>query len=115
MSPERMFILRRVDLADWHMWWKQKGATGVRRILMETWDPIGVADAPEAADEYDSYLGPLGAQLREGATATAIENYLRHVRKTLMGLDSPSLRPRDQATAQRLVDWYAAEMRPPGA
>jgi hypothetical protein len=55
---------------------------------MEAWDPIGVADTPEAADEYDSYLGPIGAQLREGATVTEIESYLRHVRETLMGLES---------------------------
>jgi hypothetical protein len=26
----------------------------VRDILRTAWDPIGVADVPEAADEYDS-------------------------------------------------------------
>jgi len=26
----------------------------IHRILMQTWDPIGVADVPEAQDEYDS-------------------------------------------------------------
>ena len=29
----------------------------IRAALMQHWDPIGVADIPEAADEYDSYLG----------------------------------------------------------
>jgi hypothetical protein len=29
----------------------------VREILMREWDPIGVAGSPEAADEYDSYVG----------------------------------------------------------
>jgi len=28
----------------------------IRRVLMEAWDPIGVSDIPEAADEYDSYI-----------------------------------------------------------
>jgi hypothetical protein len=27
----------------------------VKRILWETWDPIGVNDSPEAQSEYDSY------------------------------------------------------------
>ena len=29
----------------------------IRGILMEEWDPIGAANIPEAADEYDSYIG----------------------------------------------------------
>jgi hypothetical protein len=27
--------------------------TKIRPVLMEDWDPIGVSDVPEAADEYD--------------------------------------------------------------
>jgi hypothetical protein len=82
---------------------------------MERWDPIGVAASPEAADEYDSYLGPIGAQLREGATAEEVEGYLRRVRETLMGLESPSWQSHDHEAAQQLVGWYASETRPPGA
>jgi len=93
------------------MWWKQRD-----EYSMEEWDPIGVADTPEALDEYDSYVGPIGAQLREGATVTEIEDYLRHVRLWLMGLvGSPDWRSRDHATAQRLVDWYTSETRSPDA
>jgi hypothetical protein len=114
MSLEAGLILKAMDLAEWHMWWKQRGAAGVRRILME-WDPIGVADTPEAVDEYDSYLGPIGARRREGAPVIAIQSYLRHVRETLMGLDAPSWRPRDRTTAERLIEWSAAETRPSGA
>jgi hypothetical protein len=29
----------------------------IRRVLMEYWDPIGVNGIPEAADEYDGYVG----------------------------------------------------------
>jgi len=28
----------------------------IGEILMHDWDPIGVADVPEASDEYDSYV-----------------------------------------------------------
>jgi hypothetical protein len=30
--------------------------TAIRAVLMQEWDPIGVADTPEAADEYDVYI-----------------------------------------------------------
>jgi hypothetical protein len=28
----------------------------IKRALLKEWDPIGVADVPEAQDEYDSYV-----------------------------------------------------------
>jgi hypothetical protein len=28
----------------------------IRTLLMREWDPIGVADVPQAQDEYDSYI-----------------------------------------------------------
>src|SRR5688572_6040962 len=31
----------------------------IRDVLMREWDPIGVADMPEAQDEYDSYIGQI--------------------------------------------------------
>jgi hypothetical protein len=37
------------------------GARGLRRVLMDEWDPIGVAHSVEAQDEYDTYLGISGA------------------------------------------------------
>jgi hypothetical protein len=78
---------------------------------MESWDPIGVADVPEAADEYDSYVGPVGRQLREGATADDLVQYLHHVRTALMGLGFQAGSALDRDAAERLVEWYADQMR----
>ena len=36
---------------------------GIRRILLNDWDPIGVADIAEAQDEYDSYVGKIYGML----------------------------------------------------
>lgn len=55
-----------VQLAEWHTWWKRDGARELRALLMDHWDPIGVAEVPEAADEYDTYVGHIGRMLREG-------------------------------------------------
>lgn len=96
-----------MDLARWHMWWKRSGAHELRALLMEAWDPIGVAGIPEAADEYDSYIGPVARLLREDRRVGEIASYLHHVRTSVMGLDgSPEMDERDREVATRLVAWY---------
>jgi hypothetical protein len=37
----------------------------VREILMREWDPIGVSGVPEAADEYDRYVGTVYVMLMD--------------------------------------------------
>ena len=93
------------------MWWKRSGARELRRILMEEWDPIGVRGVPEAADEYDAYLGQIGSRLRAGATAEDIAAFLTDVEEVRMGLGpSPAARSRNQALAARLRAWFADAM-----
>lgn len=100
-----------MDLADWRMWWKRHGAQELRRILMEEWDPISVRGIPEAADEYDGYLGPLASRLREGASAEAVAEYLTEVEEDRMGFgESAAARERNQRLAARLLTWYGQEM-----
>ena len=48
----------------------------IRKLLMPEWDPIGVADIPEAQDEYDSYIPGIYRLLREHADLAAIASYL---------------------------------------
>ncbi len=98
-----------MELSEWHMWWKRRGGSTIRRILMEEWDPIGVRGVPQAADEYDSYVAKVAAMLREGATAADVAAYLTYVSTELMCLgDHPR---RDRAVADHLVRWYAKEMQ----
>ena len=101
-----------MELSKWHMWWKRRGAAGIRRLLMEEWDPIGVCGIAEAADEYDGYLGAVGRMLREGATRSELESYLTDIREHHMGLGpSAFAQARDGAVAARLVEWFSNEMR----
>ena len=51
----------------------------IRTILMGEWDPIGVKDVPEAADEYDSYIGGVYELLEQGASEERIGAYLRQI------------------------------------
>jgi hypothetical protein len=104
-----------LELGAWHLWWKRRGGAGVRRLLMDEWDPIGVAGEPHAVDEYDTYVGGVGQMLREGKTADEIAAYLRDIHENSMGSSpSPTRRQADTAVAAHLVEWYAAEMRKAG-
>jgi len=58
----------------------------VKRILMGEWDPIGVKDAPDAADEYDAYAAEVCALLKRGASKQQIADYLETVVVARMGL-----------------------------
>jgi hypothetical protein len=71
---------------------------------METWDPIGVSHAPEAADEYDSYLGPIAQRLREGASPDDVADYLGTARD---GMGLPAAKSQDGSIGRRICEWYA--------
>jgi hypothetical protein len=64
----------------------RKRRVEIRHILMSKWDPIGVSDVPEAADEYDSYIGDVYELLNCSATDEKIAKYLRWVETERMGL-----------------------------
>lgn len=58
----------------------------VDEILHYLWDPIGVAGAPGARDEYDSYVPTVVKMLFEGSDAEAIALYLHRVEVESMEL-----------------------------
>jgi len=75
----------------------------IRTILMEEWDPIGVSDIPEAADEYDSYLGGIYELIARGADTEEIGSYLRTIEVEQIELVIPdSQRIRAAASLLRL-------------
>ena len=56
----------------------------IRDVLLNEWDPIGVAGAAGAEDEYDGYLGPVHGLLAAGASAVRIARYLYGVEREHM-------------------------------
>ena len=65
----------------------------IRRVLMDVWDPIGVSDTPEAADEYDLYIGGVYDLLERGASEMDIYAYLRAVEVDRMEMVDASGEP----------------------
>ncbi len=81
----------------------QRIRVAIRRVLMEKWDPIGVADEPMAWDEYDRYIGGLFELLQESASREAIEGYLRDIEVERMELVDASGQP-----LMQMVERFAA-------
>jgi hypothetical protein len=93
------------------MWWKRRGGGELRRLVMQEWDPLAVSDSPEAADEYDTYVGEIGSKLQAGTTVDDLTAYLTWVREEYIGLGpSDDGRVKDRETAERIIDWYAESM-----
>lgn len=70
----------------------------VRRILWETWDPIGVNHVPEASTEYDSYASTIVGMLSRSCSAHDLEHYLARLETDSMGL-----RPRPSSSRAAVV------------
>ena len=74
----------------------------IREALMRDWDPIGVADIPEAADEYDSYIGSVYRILAGSRSEDELVEFLRHTEIETMGLGGAS-RERLREVARKLL------------
>lgn len=60
--------------------------SAIAKVLLEDWDPIGVAGIEEAKDEYDSYVGGVYRLLAEDATPEELAEHLASIEHEAMGL-----------------------------
>jgi hypothetical protein len=89
LPPDQMELYRRVD-----------------EVLHYLWDPIGVSSAPEARDEYQSYLPHVFSLLTGGASTQQIADYLDTVTTQSMGFSSvPRGREHSRKVAAVLQRW----------
>jgi hypothetical protein len=58
----------------------------IHNILLHDWDPIGVAEIPQAQDEYDSCVGQIYGMLIRHEPRHKILDYLWWVETEHMGL-----------------------------
>jgi len=75
----------------------------VDEVMHYLWDPIGVSGAPEARDEYYSYLPGVFNLLKQGAKKNEIADCLGRIRGDRMGLGTN--RARDLDIAEVLINW----------
>lgn len=79
----------------------------VSEILHYIWDPIGVSGAPQARDEYDSYVPQIVGLLTSGKQEEEIEKYLFWIKNELMGLSVGTIPSKnDEEIAKMLLNHY---------
>jgi len=80
----------------------------IKRILLVDWDPIGVSDIPEAADEYDAYAAHIFTKLKSGWSQEDVAHYLDWAARENMGLGGEAhdeaIAADAQAIARRIVE-----------
>jgi hypothetical protein len=89
----------------------RESARQLRRILV-SWDPIGIAGAPEAEDEYDGLISPLLHQLSAGAQQADLEAWLV-AQLAGMGLIQDTT-ARETRLAADLLVWWRSRVAAPG-
>jgi hypothetical protein len=92
---------------EWQDWWTSWGRSDLRRVLIEEWGPTEAAtDA-----EYEEYLDPLGARLRDGSWSESVASYLNEAEEKRTGTGPTSAsRARNRALAARLRTWHDKEI-----
>jgi hypothetical protein len=73
----------------------------VRTVLLQMWDPIGVANVATARDEYDAYVAPLAQMMRQRRSAAELSRRLLEIETGTMGL--PGDQQRARLVAEKLV------------
>lgn len=73
----------------------------IKTVLLNEWDPIGVADIPEAEDEYDTYVPGVYKRLISRSKEKEIFDYLWEIETEHMGLSGD--RQHTAAIAAKLV------------
>jgi hypothetical protein len=75
----------------------------VRRVLLDHWDPLDVADNQELSDEYDAYLGRVLQALNDSPSIESIASVLIKAEEDL-GVHSESRREPCRIAAGRLLE-----------
>ena len=75
----------------------------VRKILWESWDPIGVNQRANISAEYDSYASTLLRMLSEHCSAHGLDFHLARLETDAMGLPSRPASARASTVAALLA------------
>ena len=75
----------------------------VREILLQSWDPIGVAGVAAAQDEYDQYVKPIAAMIVAGAVVDDLSRHLLEIETNHMCLKGDRARAHLAASKLREI------------
>lgn len=67
----------------------------IQKLLLKSWDPIGISDLGEADDEYDGYVEDVTSLVMNRASREDMFNYLWDAETEHMGLKGDAEHTRD--------------------
>jgi hypothetical protein len=76
----------------------------IDEVLYYVWDPIGVAETPQARNEYHEYVPQVFRLLKEDVTATVIAEHLLKTSIKHMAIDQNR---HGMVVAEILLQWKA--------
>lgn len=56
----------------------------IRKILLQSWDPLGVGDNSDLADEYDAYLPLIYDLLNSSCTYSELLDHLKNIEDKML-------------------------------
>jgi len=75
----------------------------VREILLQSWDPIGIAGVAAARDEYDQYVKSITTMITTGTSVEELSKYLAEIETDRMGLKTDHRRAQSVAMKLREI------------
>lgn len=85
----------------------------IGEVLLHDWDPIGVADVPEAQDEYRGYIRGIYDVAVEARSVRAVAEHLVKIERGHMGLSGWRKWKARLPVAQKILNLVAeVESRP---
>jgi hypothetical protein len=79
--------------------------TQIRGVLLNTWDPIGIKDEPNAQNEYDCCIDSIYDLLVRGVPDSDLLDYLHWAVNEHIGLDASREDMQETVDALRIIDF----------
>jgi hypothetical protein len=79
--------------------------TQIRGVLLNTWDPIGIKDEPNAQNEYDCCNDSIYDLLVRGVPDSDLLDYLHWAVNEHIGLDASREDMQETVDALRIIDF----------
>lgn len=76
------------DAEGWNAWLLDVGRNHLTLFMLAVWDPVGAQGAPEAADEYEDYVGRVFPFIRDD-DVSGLADELRLIELREMGIFQP--------------------------
>ena len=81
----------------------------IRSVLLNDWDPIGINDNSNLAEEYDIYINPIITMLKQNFTVDEIAYFLEESQKIKMGINDVNKKCLSDVATKLKSNWQKTD------